>query len=103
MAAGAAAARFDDTKLRNISCDQIEADEIWNFIGCKQRNLSDWERNQSERGANWTWIAVCARIRLIVSWIMGRRDGDHAEAFMFDVAARIDRSVKPHVSTDALS
>lgn len=96
---GAACLRHEDAALRGLRCDRIEADEVWSFIGCKQRNAPT-TKLKGAVGDNWTWYAIDADTKLIVSWIMGSRDEGHAFAFMHDLASRL--AMKPQLTTDGL-
>jgi IS1 family transposase len=75
--------------LRNLSCKRIECDEIWNFCYCKDKNVPDTMRGMPGIGSMWTWTAICAESKLIVSWRLGARDAENAEPFMKDVASRL--------------
>ena len=93
---GEACAKIMDEKMRNLTCKQIEVDEIWGFIGAKQRNA----RRAGAYGDVWTFIALDAETKLIPSFIVGKRDAYHAKAFMSDLASRIKNRVQ--ISSDAL-
>ncbi|MGO8836934.1 MAG: IS1 family transposase [Limisphaerales bacterium] len=82
--------------MRGLNCKQIEVDEIWGFIGAKQRNA----RRAGAYGDVWTFIALDADTKLIPSFIVGKRDAYHAKAFMSDLASRIKNRVQ--ISSDAL-
>ena len=83
--------------MRGLTCKQIEVDEIWGFIGAKQKNA----RRAGAYGDVWTFIALDADTKLIPSFIVGKRDLYHTQAFMEDLAARLSRRVQ--ISSDALS
>ena len=85
-----------DEKMRGLNCKQIEVDEIWGFVGSKQKNA----RRTGQYGDVWTFIALDADTKLIPSFIVGKRDSYHAKAFMADLAERIDNRVQ--VSSDSL-
>lgn len=48
----------------NLPCQRIQCDEIWSFVGCKERNVPRGEKGQG-RGDTWTWTAICAETRAI--------------------------------------
>ncbi|MGO9477423.1 MAG: IS1 family transposase [Limisphaerales bacterium] len=93
---GDACKKIIDEKMRGLNCKQIEVDEIWGFIGAKQRNA----RRAGAYGDVWTFIALDADTKLIPSFIVGKRDAYHAKAFMSDLASRIKNRVQ--ISSDAL-
>jgi len=80
--------------LRNLSCERIQADEIWRFVHAKQRNVPQEKRGQFGYGDVWTWTALDADRKLIVAWYVGRRDARAAYEFMSDVADRLTNRVQ---------
>jgi len=94
---GQACQKIMDEKMRNLNCKQVEIDEIWGFIGAKQRNA----RRAGVYGDVWTFIALDADTKLIPSFIVGKRDMYHTRAFMEDLAGRLSRRVQ--LSSDALN
>jgi IS1 family transposase len=93
---GEACKKIMDEKMRGLSCKNVEVDEIWGFVGAKQRNA----RRARAYGDVWTFIALDADTKLIPSFIVGKRDAYHAKAFMSDLASRIKNRVQ--ISSDAL-
>jgi len=98
---GDACAKIMDEKMRNLNCRNIEVDEIWGFIGKKEKRATRKESMIIGVGDVWTFIALDADTKIIPSFIVGRRDSYHAKAFMEDLAGRLSRRVQ--LSTDALS
>jgi transposase-like protein len=93
---GHACKRIMDEKMRGLDCKQIEVDEIWGFVGAKQKNA----RKAGAYGDVWTFIALDADTKLIPSFVVGKRDAYHAKAFMQDLAGRVKNRVQ--ISSDAL-
>jgi transposase-like protein len=93
---GEACAKIMDEKMRNLTCKQVEVDEIWGFIGAKQKNA----KRAGAYGDVWTFIALDADTKLIPSFVVGKRDSYHAKAFMSDLASRVSNRVQ--ISSDAL-
>jgi IS1 family transposase len=93
---GEACAKIHDEKMRGLKSNQIEVDEIWGFIGAKQKNAA----KAGEYGDVWTFIGIDPATKLIPSYLVGKRDSYHANAFMADLAGRLDNRVQ--VSSDAL-
>jgi IS1 family transposase len=93
---GEACAKIMDEKMRNLTCKQIEVDEIWGFVGAKQKNA----KRAGAYGDVWTFIALDADTKLIPCFISGKRDAYHAKAFMSDLASRVSNRVQ--ISSDAL-
>ncbi|HTV83388.1 MAG TPA: IS1 family transposase [Acidobacteriaceae bacterium] len=87
--AGEVCAGFHDRHVRNIRARRLQCDEIWSFVGAKQKNAS-WEQREIDGwGDVWTWTAIDADTKLCISWRVGGRDAGWAHDFMQDVARRI--------------
>ncbi|HEX9632812.1 MAG TPA: IS1 family transposase [Gemmatimonadales bacterium] len=87
--AGQFCALYHDKVVRGLACTRVEADEIWAFVGSKQRNA-----HKPGQGDIWTFTALCADSKLIVSWYVGHRVYQHATAFMDDVRSRLTNRVQ---------
>jgi IS1 family transposase len=92
---GDACAKIHDEKVHGLKSEHIEVDEIWGFIGAKQKNAA----RTGEYGDVWTFIGIDAATKLIPSYLAGKRDSYHAKAFMADLATRLD--CRTQISTDA--
>jgi len=90
---GTGCARFQDSTLQNLNSKRIECDEIWAFCGAKEKNASP-EKKAQGWGDVWTWTAIDADSKLIVSWLVGNRDSSCATRFMRDVASRLKNRVQ---------
>lgn len=92
---GAACLKFQDVTLRNLTCKRLQADEIWSFIGAKQKNVkpSHFE-DGGYAGDVWTWTAIDADTKLVASWMVGSRDAVAARDFMHDLAGRLASRVQ---------
>src|SRR5437879_2217000 len=77
---GELCAIYQDHKLRDLPCRRIEADEIWAFVGAKQRNA----KRQGD-GDIWTFTALDAETKLMVTWLVGPWSLDNAHRFMLDL------------------
>src|SRR5687768_14251414 len=86
---GAACDLYQNETLRNLKCKRIQCDEIWSFCYARKKNLPRERRYEQGVGDVWTWTALCADTKLIVSWYVGKRYAAHARAFMSDVARRL--------------
>lgn len=88
-----------DTYLRNLTCKNIQVDEIWCYVGKKQRHLNETD-NLEELGDQWVFVALDADSKLIPSYIVGKRSADNAQAFIKDLSERLNNRVQ--LSSDAL-
>lgn len=91
---GDACTRYQDRVLRNLPCKRLQLDEIWSFVGCKQKNLPENTAPQFGRGDVWTWTAIDADTKLVPSWLVGTRDGESAKEFCNDLASRLASRVQ---------
>jgi IS1 family transposase len=94
---GAACYAYHDQHVRGLKCKRVQCDEIWSFVGAKMKNTSE-EKAEQGWGDVWTWTALCADSKLIVSYLVGQRGPRWANAFMGDVASRIDSRIQ--ITTD---
>jgi IS1 family transposase len=85
---------FQDKTLRNLQCQRIQCDEIWSFVGAKEKNVPREKRGRFGMGDVWTWTAICAESKLIVSWRVGDRDAGTAHEFTTDLASRLAHRVQ---------
>jgi IS1 family transposase len=85
---GSAATKYQDETLRNLPCKRLQCDEIWAFVGGKDKNLPD-EQKAEGLGSVWTWTCIDADTKLVPSWLVGSRDTGTAYEFMTDVASRL--------------
>src|ERR1700722_13779543 len=87
--AGQACMAHHDKAVRGVKAQRVECDEIWAFNYCKRANLAKAKAAPEGAGDAWTWTAIDADSKLIVSYLIGGRDADAAQDFMFDVADRL--------------
>jgi IS1 family transposase len=92
---GAACSNYMDKTLVNLKCERIQCDEIWSFVGAKQKNVTPelLERNP-HAGDVWTWVAMDAETKLVCSWAVGGRDWNTAEHFVRDLESRLANRVQ---------
>ena len=93
---GKGCARLLDAKMRDLTCENLQFDELWGFIGKKERNINQFD--DESKGDVWTFVALDADTKLIPSYRVGKRTAVHTQAFVADVASRIKN--RPQVSTD---
>ncbi|NBU71289.1 MAG: IS1 family transposase [Proteobacteria bacterium] len=93
---GQACSDYQDKALRGLSCSQVQCDEIWSFCYAKQKNVSPDMPDGT--GDLWTWTAIDAESRLMISWMVGKRDLETARLFMQDLASRL--VVRPQITSD---
>ena len=92
--AGEACAAYHDEHVRDVPARRVQCDEIWSFAYAKQKNVADAKAAPSDAGDVWTWTALEADSKLIVSWLVGGRDSGYAMEFMDDLAKRLANRVQ---------
>ena len=90
---GDASRAYQDGVLRNLSCQRIQCDEIWSFVGCKEQHLQPDQKKQG-RGDVWTWTAIDPDSKLMVSWHVGLREYADGCMFMEDLASRLANRIQ---------
>lgn len=91
--AGCACAAYHDSNVRNLRVTRAQCDEVWSFIYAKQKNVTE-EQIAEGAGDCWTWTAIDADSKLIISYMLGDRGASTAQAFMQDVASRISNRIQ---------
>lgn len=99
VSVGEACGKLMDGMMRDLPCQHLEVDEIWGFVGKKERMVGP-EDNPAEVGDAWTFVAIDADSKLIPSWKVGKRDGATANAFIADLRGRLAKRVQ--LSSDGL-
>src|SRR3954470_13640076 len=87
-----------DTRMRNLQCQRIQADEIWSFVGKKDRNVK--VDDSSELGNAWVFVALDAQTKLIPSYVVGKRDRATTYAFLNDLRGRMAEEHRFQITTD---
>lgn len=91
---GMACAEFQDKALRNLPCRRVQCDEIWSFVGSKQKNVPAEHQGEFGWGDVWTWTAIDADTKLVASWMVGSRNWESAREFIDDLASRLANRVQ---------
>lgn len=98
---GAACSDFLNETMRNLPCERLQADEIWAFVGCKQKQVTnDTIDHFGICGDVWTWTVIDADTKLIPCFMVGQRDPATARDFVEDLAGRLAKRVQ--LTTDGL-
>lgn len=94
VSAGEACADFHNGTVREVEARRVQCDEIWSFCYAKQKNVKDAANAPEEAGDIWTWTAIDADSKLIISYLVGGRDSGYALEFMDDVKSRLANRVQ---------
>lgn len=96
---GTGCAALMDEKMRELPCRRVQVDEIWSYVGKKQRHLKP-EDDRSRVGDQWTFVAIDAETKLVPSYLVGKRTAFDANIFMRDLSMRLANRVQ--LSSDAM-
>jgi IS1 family transposase len=91
---GKACAAYHDANVRNLKASRVQVDEIWSFTYAKQKNVATAKSAPLDAGDTWTWTALDADSKMILSYFVGGRDGECAMWFMDDLASRLANRVQ---------
>jgi IS1 family transposase len=92
--AGKVCAAFHDEQVRGVKSRRVQVDEIWSFTYAKNKNVEKAKKAPEGAGDTWTWTGLDADSKLIVSWLVGSRDGASASAFVNDLASRLKNRIQ---------
>lgn len=96
--AGETCIALHDELVRDVRASRIQCDEIWSFCYAKEKNVEKAKAAGEDAGDVWTWTALDADTKLIVSYFVGDRSGQSAIALMDDLCARLNNRVQ--ITTD---
>ena len=94
---GKACAEYHDRAVRQLPTRRVQCDEVWAFCYAKAKNVPD-EKKGTGAGDVWTWTAIDADSKLILSYLCGGRDAEWAYKFMEDLASRVTTRIQ--ITTD---
>lgn len=89
-----------DAKMRNLSCKFLQLDEIWGCIGKKEKHVSF--NDDPTKGDVWTFCAIDSETKIVPAFKVGKRTHQTANAFLADIASRLNGNTRPQISTDGL-
>jgi len=91
---GHACGEYHDEHVRNVPSRRVQCDEIWSFCYAKERNVPQDCKGVFGYGDVWTWTALCADTKMIVSYYIGMRDLVDALHLMDDLRSRLANRVQ---------
>jgi IS1 family transposase len=95
---GQGCARLLDEKMRDLTCNYLQFDEIWGFIGKKEKHVTMYD--DPTKGDVWTFCAIDSETKIVPAFKVGKRNHVTANAFVSDVASRLKN--RPQISSDGL-
>jgi hypothetical protein len=97
---GEACALYQDRVMHNLPCKRIQVDEIWAFIGAKQKNVNPTIPAHTGFGECYTFTAIDPDTKLMPCWLVGTRSQHSTELFMDDLAPRFAGRIQ--LTTDGM-
>ena len=91
---GSACAAYQDRAMNNLSCKLVQVDEIWSFVGVKQRNVNPKKKAHADFGDCYTFTAIDSETKLMPCWLVGQRTTRCAVDFMEDLAPRLRNRIQ---------
>jgi len=79
--AGERCERLMRKRIKGVAVKDVEADEIWGFVQCKNRHKLHNRITDPQRGDVYTWVGIERNTKLILAWHLGQRDMTDCEAF----------------------
>lgn len=92
--AGRICAEFHDEMVRGVKAHRVQVDETWTFTYAKAKNVDKAKAAPEGAGDTWTWTAIEADSKLIISWLVGGRSGEYAAEMMHDLRSRLVNRVQ---------
>lgn len=92
--AGKVCMSFHDENVRDVQSKRVQVDEIWSFTYAKQKNVAAAKSAPDGAGDTWTWTALDADSKMILSYFVGGRDGECAMWFVDDLRSRLANRVQ---------
>jgi IS1 family transposase len=93
---GNACDAYHHANVRNVKSKRVQCDEIWSFVGAKAKNVP--REKDGQWGDVWTWTAIDADTKLMISYALGNRGAETAKYFMEDLASRVATRIQ--ITTD---
>jgi IS1 family transposase len=93
---GRGCAELHDRMMVGLRVNRCELDELWSYVGKKQKHAT--KRDLAVTGDQYTFVALAASTRAIISYRTGKRDSDNTLEFIHDLRERVIGM--PEISTD---
>jgi IS1 family transposase len=87
--AGETCLAMHDELVRDVRPQRVQCDEIWSFCYAKAKNVAAATAAPALAGDVWTWTALDAETKLMISYFVGDRSGEIASYLADDLRARV--------------
>jgi IS1 family transposase len=92
VAVGEKCEKLLDTRLQKLTCRYVQCDEIWSFVGKKQRHVR--KEDGPECGDQWIFVALDADTKLVASYRIGKRTIANTMSFIGDLHKRLAQQIQ---------
>jgi hypothetical protein len=96
---GGGCAALHDELMQFVQVNRLELDELWSYVGKKQKRITP--ADPADLGDQYVFIGIDANLKAIISYRVGKRDGENANEFLADLRRRIVN--RPEISSDGFS
>jgi IS1 family transposase len=84
-----------DRLMVGVRTERLELDEMWSFVGKKQKNT---KRHEITKGDQYVFVGMAGTQKAIISYRIGKRDTENTTEFLDDLRGRVIG--QPEISTD---
>jgi len=81
-----------DGTMRNLRCGYVQCDEIWTFVGKKQRHVRAGD--SPEVSDQWVFVAMDAETKLVPVFTVGKRTEETTWYFINELAERLANRIQ---------
>lgn len=96
---GNASREFLDDQMQGLTLRHVQVDEQHSYVGKRQKNLTDAEKDRHDIGEIYTWTCFDHDTKLVPTFAVGKRSADMARRLMVDLRKRLVLP-NPHASDD---
>lgn len=89
---GEACSWYQDKNLVSLPCTELQLDEAWAFVGCKEKSKATAKGQHP--GDVWTWVGMCPNTKLVAGWFVGDRGAESAVEFCRDLGKRFSGHIQ---------
>ena len=97
--AGQQCHQFMADTMQNLTCTDIQCDEVWSFVAMKERTAF-FQGGHVDAGDAYVFTAIDRETKLLICYHVGKRDSEHALEFTSKLGNCIADTHRPHISTD---
>jgi IS1 family transposase len=82
-----------DERMRGLSCRIVQADEIWTYVGKKEKRLTQ-DDDPKQLGDQYVFVAMDSETKLVPCFRVGKRDFANTWYFVQDLQQRLTERVQ---------